>query len=188
MRSLLSLITGSRPDRHAADPMIHAGRLAAEMHPGRNALGLMAVTHFAQVVHIGRTGTPLFPDRLLASAMGPTNGRLAEDLRRHVRGRDAGRPPSRDRAAPLDPEAIRSIEDACAYLRDATAVELLAFYSRPGGSFSTCWRPDPFGERPIGDPTRWQLPRRRCDDGATITVQAMADEYRATFGGAAMAA
>lgn len=176
---ILGAIFPIRP--RACDPVLQAGRLAASLMPGHRALDVLRAVHFARVLGAGETGLDILPMRMEASAMGPMNERLHDDLRYVVRMTAAGRPPSTVWERELDTIVSDRIHRACALLAPLNSAQITAFMQRDGSAWSLSWVPDEFSTRPISDPTRWKLPQRSAWRGAPIGLAAMREDHRTIY-------
>ena len=166
-----------------ADPVIQAGRLAASLMPGRPALDVLRAVHLARILGAGETGLDILPMRMEASAMGPMNKRLHDDLRHVVRMTAAGRPLSTVWERDLDMVVSDRVRRACELLAPLTSAQISAFMQRDGSAWSLSWVPDAFSTRPISDPTRWNLHRRSAWRGAPIGLTAMRQDHSTMHAG-----
>lgn len=136
--ALMTLLFG--PIEPPARDPLHAvaGTVLRQMPHLRGPHGrlrAMRIVYMAHSIHLGRTGSGLFDDRVEATTYGPVVPRLLEDLRRHVpRCLDA-----HHRGGFANDES-QSIADACQHAAGMTDGQLVATLHRNDGAWAKSYR------------------------------------------------
>jgi len=96
---------------------------------------VMGLTYLCAMMHLGRTGETLFPDRFEATAFGPVIPRLHADLRRHV-----PRCLSDTHDRPLGAGGAGTVRELCRDAGDLTRTQQIAIMQRSDSGWGSTYR------------------------------------------------
>lgn len=152
-----------------------AQTLGAEAGWSLTNLHMQKVLYIAQMLHMGRTGRPLFNDRFEAWEYGPVVPALYRHAKMYKNKPVAGLPLGH----PFEPGSAeaQTIRDAYAMTRHMTPAQLVSYLHQPGGAWDQNFRPGELGCAipQAGILADWERYMRPTDD-AVAWAERMADE------------
>lgn len=150
------------PYRPAApNPLYTAAHLIRSRTDVRDRLRLHRLLYLAQVLHLGRTGTPLFPDDVIAGSLGPVIPNLELLLRHHPR-----KIPSLDlHIAALPTSNLRAVFDVVDRIGELSTFTLHCFTHQTTSAWYNCYDPE-------------QASPRAPFKGVIIPLDAMLEEFQ----------